>query len=327
MSKKYPRDQLEFEAWFATEEACREYLAQLRWPDGFRCPRCNCGKGWSVREGWLQCAQCGRQTSVTAGTLFHRSKLPLRLWFRAMWWVTGRQQGARALGSQRLLGLGSYRTAWTWQHKLRRAMVRPGRERLHGWVEVEETYVGGAEQRVRGRKTVTKALGAIAVVVRQDGPGLGRTRMRVVADASARSLLAFVRWAVAPGSTVHTDGWPSYGRLGELGCRHEADTQRDPQLAGDLLPHAHRVAALFKRWWLGTHQGAIRVHHLDRYLDEFSFRFNRRKSRSRGMLFYRLAQHAAAIEPVPYNAIAGGSLKGQRPPQPIGGPPQDIVGT
>lgn len=327
MAKEYPRDQLEFEAWFATEEACREYLAQLRWPDGFRCPRCKCGKGWPVREGWLQCAQCGRQTSVTAGTLFHRSKLPLRLWFRAMWWVTGQKQGASALGLQRLLGLGSYRTAWTWQHKLRRAMVRPGRERLNGWVEVEETYVGGAEQGVRGRKTVTKALVAIAVEVQQDGPGLGRTRMRVVADASARSLLAFVRWAVAPGSTVHTDGWPSYGRLGELGYRHEADTQRDPQLAGDLLPHAHRVAALFKRWWLGTHQGAIRVHHPDRYLDEFSFRFNRRKSRSRGMLFHRLAQHAAAIGPVPYKAIVGGSLKGQRPQQPIGDPPQDIVGT
>ena len=266
-----------------------------------------------MREGWLQCAQCGRQTSVTAGTLFHRSKLPLRLWFRAMRWVTGQKQGASALGLQRLLGLGSYRTAWTWQHKLRRAMVRRGRERLNGWVEVDETYVGGAEQGVRGRKTVTKALVAIAGEVKQDGPGLGRTRMRVVADASARSLLAFVRWAVAPGSTVHTDGWPSYGRLGELGYRHEADTQRDPQLAGDLLPHAHRVAALFKRWWLGTHQGAIRVHHLDRYLDEFSFRFNRRKSRRRGMLFHRLAQHAAAIEPVPYKAIVGGSLKGQRP--------------
>ena len=248
------------------------------------------------------------------------------LWFRALWWVTGQKQGASALGLQRLLGLGSFRTAWTWQHKLRRAMVRPGRERLHGWVEVDETCVGGAEQGIRGRKTVTKAVVAIAVEVQQDGPGLGRTRMRVVADASARSLLAFVRWAVAPGSTVHTDGWPSCGRLGELGYRHEADTHRDPQQAGDLLPHAHRVTTLFKRWRLGTHQGAIRVHHLDRYLDEFSFRFNRRKSRSRGMLFYRLAQHAAAIEPVPYKAIVGGSPKGQRPQQPIGDTPQDIVG-
>ena len=307
----YPRNQLEFETRFATEEACRDYLAWLRWPDGFRCPQCSQGKGWPVRGGCLQCATCGRQTSVTAGTLLHRSKQPLRLWFRAMWWVTSQKQGASALGLQRVLGLGSYRTAWTWLHKLRRAMVRPGQDRLNGRVEVDETYVGGAEEGVRGRQTVTKALVAVAVEAREDGSGIGRIRMRVVADASAQSLLEFVREVVEPGSTVHTDGWPSYAQLKGLGYQHEMTVLGNPKLAGQMLPHVHRVAALFKRWWIGTHQGAIRARHLDYYLDEFSFRFNRRKSHSRGKLFYRLAQHAAAIEPVPYKSIVGGSLQGK----------------
>ena len=199
----YPRNQLEFETRFATEEACRDYLAWLRWPDGFRCPQCSQGKGWPVRGGCLQCATCGRQTSVTAGTLLHRSKQPLRLWFRAMWWVTSQKQGASALGLQRVLGLGSYRTAWTWLHKLRRAMVRPGRDRLNGRVEVDETYVGGAEEGVRGRQTVTKALVAVAVEAREDGSGIGHIRMRVVAGASAQSLLEFVREVVEPGVVFH----------------------------------------------------------------------------------------------------------------------------
>ena len=309
----YPRNQLEFEARFASEKACQEYLAQLRWPEGFRCPQCGQGKAWPVRAGSLQCAACGRQTSVTAGTLFHRSKLPLRLWFRAMWWVTGHKHGASALGLQRVLGLGSYRTAWTWLHKLRRAMVRPGRDRLHGRVEVDETYVGGAEEGVRGRQTVTKTLVAIAVEAPEDGSGIGRIRMRVVADASARSLLGFVREAVEPGTTVHTDGWPSYVSLEELGYLHEVTVLRDPKLARQLLPHVHRIASLFKRWWAGTHQGAISARHLDYYLDEFSFRFNRRKSRSRGKLFYRLVQQAVAIEPTPYRLIVGGKSRNEDP--------------
>ena len=302
----YPRNQLEFDTRFASEQACREYLAQLRWPEGFRCPQCGHSKVWPVRDGALQCAACGRQTSVTAGTLLHRSKLDLRLWFRAMWWVTGQKHGTSALGLQRVLGLGSYRTAWTCLHKLRRAMVRPGRDRLHGRVEIDETYVGGAEEGVRGRQTVTKALVAIAVEAPEDGSGIGRIRMRVVADASAASLLGFVTEAVEPGTTVHTDGWPSYSPLDGLGYPHEVTVVRDPKLAGQLLPHVHRIASLFKRWWVGTHQGAISARHLDYYLDEFSFRFNRRKSRSRGKLFYRLVQQAAAIEPTPYRSIVGG---------------------
>lgn len=202
----YPRDQLEFEARFATEEAYRESLAQLHWPDGFCCPQCGHGTGWSVRGGFWQRTECGQQTSVTAGTLFHRARQALRLWFRAMRWVTSQKQGASVLRLQRVLGLGSYRAGWMWLHKLRRVVVRPGRGQLGGRVETDETYVGGKEEGVHGWQTVPKVLVATAVEMRKDGSGLGRIRLRVVEDASVRSLLGFVREAVEPGSTVHTDG-------------------------------------------------------------------------------------------------------------------------
>ena len=192
-------------------------------------------------------------------------------------------------------------------------MVRPGQDRLQGRVEVDETYVGGAEEGVRSRQTVTKALVAIAVETPEDGAGIGRIRTRVVADALAASLLGFVREAVEPGSTVHADGWPSYAPLQELGYAHEGTVLRDPRLAGQLLPHVHRIAALFKRCWAGTHPGAISARHLDYYLDEFSFRFKRRKSRSRGKLFYRQAQQAVAIEPTPYRSIVGGKSRNGKP--------------
>ena len=174
----YPRDLLEFESRFATEEACRDYLFALRWPDGFRCPSCGHERAWPVRKVWFECARCGRQTSVTAGTIFQDTRKPLRLWFRAMWHVVSQKNGVSALGLQRVLGLGSYQTAWTWMHKLRRAMVRPGRERLTGVVEVDETYWGAEEEGVRGRQTERKAL--IAVAAEERGSGLGRIRMRRV---------------------------------------------------------------------------------------------------------------------------------------------------
>ena len=158
----YPRKLTEFEARFANDEACRDYLFRLRWPEGFGCPHCGRGKAWPVRRVLFECAHCGAQVSVTAGTIFQDTRLPLTLWFRAMWWVTAQKNGGSALGLQRILGLGSYKTAWGWLHKLRRAMVRPGRDRLRGWVEVDETYVGGLEEGVSGRQTEKKALVAVA---------------------------------------------------------------------------------------------------------------------------------------------------------------------
>ena len=301
----YPRNLTEFEARFATEEACRDYLFQMRWPEGFRCPRCEHDQAWPVRKVLWQCARCGRQASVTAGTIFQDSRKPLTLWFRAMWWVTSQKNGASALGLQRVLGLGSYKTAWSWLHKLRRAMVRPGRDRLSGRVEVDETYLGGVEEGVRGgRQTETKAL--IAVAAEEDGVGSGRIRMATIPDASAESLMAFVGEAIERGSVVHTDGWLGYEPLPKRGYQHQVTFLEGPESASRLLPRVHRVVSLLKRWLVGTHQGAVSHEHLDYYLDEFTFRFNRRKSRSRGKLFYRLAQQAVAVDPVPYKCMVGG---------------------
>lgn len=245
------------------------------------------------------CGRCGDQVSVTAGTIFHRSHLPLRSWFRVIWWATNPKGGVSGLGVQRLLGLGSYKTAWSCLHKLRRAMVRPGREKLSGEVEVDETYVGGVKVGGGRRHLGNKALVVIAAEV--DGAGSGRVRLRRIPDASAKSLVGFVRDAAAPGSAVITDGWSSYEGLTQEGYQHRPRVRgADPTQASALLPRVHRVASLLKRWLLGTHQGAVSRNHLDDYLDEFTFRFNRRKSRHRGKLFYRLLQQAVAVGPAPY---------------------------
>ena len=300
----YPRTLAEFEARFATEAACRAYLAQLRWPNGFRCPKCGGTTAWPVRVVLWQCAGCGRQTSVTAGTVFQDTRTPLTMWFRAMWWVTNSKAGTSALTLQHLLGLGSYQTAWAWLHKLRRAMVRPGRDRLSGQVEVDESFVGGLGG-AQGRSTATKAL--IVVAAEEVGRGIGRIRMRRIPNASAASLGAFVHEAIEPGSEVHTDGWHGYDRLKANGYRHRVTFLRgDPELAAEHLPRVHRVVSLLKRWLLGTHQGAASPAHLDYYLDEFTFRFNRRRSHHRGMLFFRLVQQAVAVGPVPYARLVRG---------------------
>ena len=300
----YPRTLAEFEARFATEAACRAYLAHLRWPDGFRCPKCGGTTAWPVRAVLWQCAGCGRQTSVTAGTVFQDTRMPLTMWFRAMWWVTNSKAGTSALTLQHLLGLGSYQTAWAWLHKLRRAMVRPGRDRLSGSVEVDETFVGGLGG-AQGRSTATKAL--IVVAAEEVGRGIGRIRMRRIPNASAASLGAFVHEAIEPGSDVHTDGWHGYDPLKARGFGHRVTLLRgSPDLAAAHLPRVHRVVSLLKRWLLGTHHGAVRHAHLDYYLDEFTFRFNRRRSRHRGLLFFRLVQQAAAVGPAPYARLVRG---------------------
>jgi transposase-like protein len=228
------------------------------------------------------------------------------VWFRAIWHVTSQKTGASALGLQRVLGLGSYQTAWTMLHKLRRAMVRPGGERLEGRVEVDEIYVGGKERGREGRTAQTKSL--VVVAAEEDGDGIGRIRMARIARASKTLLHGFIQQAVEPGSVVHTDGWKGYPGLASKGYGHEVTAlQGQPiELATESMPRVHRVSALLKRWLLGTHQGAVRPQHLDYYLDEFTFRFNRRTSRSRGKLFYRLVQQAVQIDPAPYKNLVGG---------------------
>lgn len=249
--EEYPGNLAEFESRFSTEEGCRDYLFRLRWPNGFRCPRCSGVKGWPQRTVLIQCADCGYQASVTAGTIFQDTHKPLALWFRAMWYVTSQKNGASALGLQRVLGLGSYQTAWAWLHKLRRAMVRPGRDRLTGWVEVDETYLGGLEEGVAGRRRGDKAL--IVVAAQADGKRIGRIRLRMIRDASAESLHPFVADSIEPGSTVHTDGWQGYKGLNQLGYTHEVTILHGRRHeASQLLPRVHLVVSLLKHWLLGT---------------------------------------------------------------------------
>jgi len=300
----YPKTLLEFEQRFGTEEACLEYLFKLRWPGGFRCPRCGHSEAWPMKRELYRCVRCRYETSVTAGTIFQDTRKPLRLWFRAIWHLTSQKYGANALGLQRVLDLGCYETAWTWLHKLRHSMVRPGRHRLSGTVQVDESYIGGEKPGKRGRGAAGKALVVVMVEVKEGK--IGRIRLRRVPDASGPRLEGAVKEGVEPGSTVHTDGWGGYSGLSELGYVHEV-VRKEAAVGGNLLPKVNRVVALLKRWLLGTYQGGIHLSHLDYYLDEYTFRFNRRTSRSRGKLFYRLVQQAAAIEPVSGHKIRGGS--------------------
>ena len=298
----YPRTILEFEQCFSTEEACRGYLFQLRWPEGFCCPRCGHRQAWATKRRLYRCRQCDYQVSVTAGTIFQDTRKPLRLWFRAIWHVTSQKIGVSALGLQRVLGLPRYETTWTWLQKLRVAMVRPGRDRLSGIIEVDETYIGGEKPGKRGRGAGGKAL--VMVAAQENEGHIGRIRLCRVPDASAESLSQAVKDTVEPGSMVRTDGWGGYGQLTSLGYVH-AVVRETGEVGENLLPLAHRAASLLKRWLLGTHQGAVRASHLDYYLDEFTFRFNRRTSGSRGKLFYRLVQQAVQVQPVKGNDLRG----------------------
>ena len=301
----YPRTFQEMDERFRDDAACREYIRQLRWPDAFVCPRCKgIGEPWMMSDGLLRCRSCHGRTSLMADTVFQGTRKPLRMWFLAMWFVTSQKNGVSALGLQRVLGLGSYETAWTWLHKLRRAMVRPGRDRLTGAVEIDETYVGGPEQGTKGRETESKAI--VAVAAEKNGRGIGRIRLRRIMDVSGDSLIPFVKEAVIPGSVVHTDGWSGYSDLENAGYKHQITViSRGTELAHEVLPRVHIAASLLKRWLNGTHQGGVQHQHLDYYLDEFTFRFNRRHSKARGLLFHRLAQQAVAVGPAPYRTIVG----------------------
>ena len=240
------------------------------------------------------------------GTIFQDTKKPLWLWFRALWQLTSQKYGANALGLQRILGLGSYHTAWRWLHKLRRAMIRPGRDRLSGRIQVDETYIGGEKTGKRGRGAAGKAL--VVIMVDIAGNKMGRIRLKRVKDASRRSLQGALQYGVELGSTICTDDWSGYEGLAEVGLHREV-VRPGSTVGENLLPQAHRVAALLKRWLLGTYQGGVQINHLDYYLDEFTFRFNRRSSGSRGKLFYRLVQQALAVDPVLVQNIYGGTNK------------------
>jgi len=298
----YPINLMEFDARFHSEQACREYLAKIRWPGGFCCPQCSNQQAWMTARKLYHCTTCGHETSLTAGTVFQDTRKPLMMWFRAMWFVTSQKNGASAKGLKDALGLGSYQTAWTWLHKLRRVMVRPGRDRLRGNIELDETYIGGPEEGLRGRKIENKSL--VLVAVEREGRRLARTRMRVIDDLYSETILSFARDSIEPGSTIRTDGLSSYLALAKKNYIHDRVVQRTSAAeAHELLPGVHRVISLLDRWLLGTHQGAVSPQHLGYYLDEFAFRFNRRMSRHRGKLFYRLMEQAVSLETTPYRKI------------------------
>jgi transposase-like protein len=267
----------EFQSRFATEEHCRRYLLACRWPDGYRCPRCAHAEAYQLgARDLFQCRSCRHQVSVTAGTVLHRTRVPLQLWFAAAYLVTTHTPGFSAVQLQRQLGLARYETAWTMLQKLRRAMLRPERDRLSGTLEVDETYVGGVEQGRRGgrQRDSSKAIVVGAVEVR--GRGSGRIRLAVVEDLSAASLGRFVAASVQPGSTLLTDGWQGYAPLRRT-YDHRPSPVGDPKAASQLFPRVHRTFSNLKTWLKGTHHG-VSSKHLPHYVDEFVFRFNRRRT-------------------------------------------------
>lgn len=300
----FPRTIIEFQRRFPDEDACRRYLFESRWPGGFECPRCSGGAATALPKRLLwQCSACRYQVSVTAGTVLHRTRTPLHLWFWAAYLVTTATPGISALQLQRQLGLKRYETSWTMLHKLRRAMVNPERDPLTGAVEVDECFVGGHEAGLRGgRQQGIKALVVVAVEVR--GAGSGRIRLRVIDDASADTLCDFVTTSIAAGTTVHTDGWSGYKRLRRLGFDHQPRSRRAHDLLGgdpdEILPRVHRGISHLTTWLQGTHRG-VSEEHLQVYLDEFTFRFNRRRTPMAA--FQRVLGLGSQLEPTTYQEI------------------------
>lgn len=301
----YPGTYLEFRDWFPNDPACIEYLERLRWPRGFTCPRCG-GDGWRIarRRMWM-CAVCGRKTSVTAGTIFHRSHTPLATWFAAVWFVTSTKNGVSAVALKDQLGFGSYETAWAWLHKLRRAMVRPDRDMLTGIVEVDESFIGGVST---GKPGGASDKVPVRIAVERIGARrLGRVRFEVADTPGSLDLVEFACSVVEPGSTIRTDGARMMRRLGTRGYTHEYVTGYNAPDKDQVMPGVHLVSSLLKRWLTGTLHHRASDKHLAYYLDEYAFRFNRRNSKARGMLFYRLLQQAVATDPHPLTELIAAS--------------------
>jgi hypothetical protein len=312
----YPPTYQQFRSWFPDEDACREYLAQLRWPDGFSCPHCGCGTAWRTGRGLWMCADCQVKTSVTAGTIFHRSHTPLSTWFAAVWFVTASKNGISARGLQQVLGFGSYETAWAWLHKLRRAMVRPDRDLLgtepglepQVVVELDQSFLGG-----RGGGNLGAASEKVPITIaveRLSSARLGRVRLELADRPGGLDIIDFATQVVTPGATIHTDGARMFTRLTTLGYPHQVTHSTKAGRRVDnpdtVMAGPHLVSSLLKRWTAGTLHYRLSDQHLPYYLDEFTFRFNRRTSRARGLLFYRLLQQAVDTDPHPLKDLLGG---------------------
>jgi len=294
----YPRTYREFVSMFPDDESCTEFLAKLRWRDGFVCPECKMPSDpWKQTHKRLVCPYCRHQTTVTAGTIFDRTRTPLTTWLEAAWHITTAKNGMSAKTIEQTLGI-SYRVAWIMLQRFRVAMVRSEREMLSGTVEIDETLVGGAETGGKRGRGSGKSIVVIAIELHHP-KGYGRIRMRFIPDATSESLSRFIRETVKPGSTIYTDGWNGYNQVASFGYDHQITVvSSSPDQAHVLMPGVHRIAALLKRWILGTHQGSFSQEHLQSYLEEFTFRFNRRLSKSRGLIFRRLLEQAVRTSPI-----------------------------
>ena len=287
---EYPANLMEFIDWFPSDAECLQYLEAVRWPNGFGCPRCGAKQFWPVGEKALkECARCHHQTSVTAGTIFDRTRKSLRMWFFAMWLITGEKNGINARWLQRELGFSRYETAWTWLHKLRRAMVRPGLDRLSGTVEVGQITVGGDADGDPGRELEKSCTVLAAVEVKPQGTG--HIRLQRVSCVSGDNFGAFLRGSVDPEATIRTSLWN--------GGKNVADQSgAGDSWGGEPSACVRRVGAHLERWLERKHHGPMSDKHVDYYLDEFTFRFNCGESCARGELFLRLVQQAVRMDGV-----------------------------
>lgn len=293
---EYPRDQMQFDKKFSSENNCVKYLIEVKWPLGFKCDKCNATDYWLLSRKRVKCKKCATIVTITSNTFFDQTNKSLSLWFRAIWWMIAQKNGVSASGLQSILGIGSYKTAWVWLHKLRTLMTFPNREKLSGKVEIDETYVGGASEGKRGRGSENKSLVIIAVELLPKGTG--RVRLQIIPTAEGKHLLKFIRENVETETTIVTDGWTGYSQLNKKGYVHIKQKQAGATTDEEMLPNVHRIAALLKRWLLGTHQNYTSHERLQKYLDEFTFRYNRRKSNSRGLLFHRIIEQAMCRKPI-----------------------------
>lgn len=291
LSEKFPKNELEFDTMFSDEAKCRSYLFAHKWPEGFKCEVCGHTKSWQSKRGHNICQSCERQHSLTQGTVMANTQKPLKLWFKAIWYYTSRKSGVNAKNLQELLGI-SYQTAFDWLHKLRKASKRDQRAMLSGRVEVDEFYYGGHQKGgKRGRGSENKTAIAVAIERSDDGE-IGRIRMEVLSDCSTQSLEGFIKDNVELNTEIVTDGWSGYNTLNEKGeFKHDIEVVEKDE---SPLPGVHRSISLFKRLMLGTYQGRVEHKYLNQYLEEFTFRFNRRKSKYIGKKFMRMVTQVAA---------------------------------
>jgi transposase-like protein len=295
ITEDFPMNELEFDKRFCNEQSCYDYLFQNRWPDGFLCTQCGNTDYWLSNRQLFICTNCQFNHSLTAGTIFNGTRKKLTLWFKAMWWFTTRKAGINALTLKALLGLGSYKTAWAWLHKLRSCTIRDQREKLSGTVEVDEVYIGGRHSGKRGRGSENKL--AVVVATEKNGKKLGRIRLQVIENCSGNELIPFIQANIASGSSIVTDGWKGYNGLDEKEYKHHQVYQKKAEKKESVLPGVHMVAALIKRVVLGTYHGRLEGKYLQRYLDEYTFRFNRRNTIHVGKRFYRIVQQTVNTMP------------------------------